>query len=203
MLIFIKRNQSPPQTTTKGKGKHTNQDQTCSMWLTQRLVDPCSSLTLSQPLFETGSLHTVVSARLVHSLHSFLSFLLLHWQSKAKQKQNIVCLASILPPLSSLSCALLRSLCVCLMPLCKLLCTTTTTTTRIATSVVAHACRQRRQRQWRCFGALLSAPLSFAAREIRCLQFSSSASPLLFLCCCYFFHVPRGTACVCWSFASI
>lgn len=135
MLIFIKRNQSPPQTTTKGKGKHTNQDQTCSMWLTQRLVDPCSPLTLLQPLFETGSLHTVVSARLVHSLHSFLSFLLLHWQSKAKQKQNIVCLASILPlstlPLSlALSCA--HFVCV-LCLLCKLLCTTTT---RTATSLL-------------------------------------------------------------------
>lgn len=72
----------------------------------------------------------IVSGRLVHSLHSFLSFLLLHWQSKAKQKQNIVCLASTLPlstlPLSAaLSCA--HFVCV-LCLLCKRLCTTTKTT---------------------------------------------------------------------------
>lgn len=67
----------------------------------------------------------IVSGRLVHSLHSFLSFLLLHWQSKAKQKQNIVCLASTLPLSAALSCA--HFVCV-LCLLCKRLCTTTKTT---------------------------------------------------------------------------
>lgn len=144
MLIFIKRNQSPQQTTTKGKGKHTNQDQTCSMWLTQRLVDPCSPLSLSQPLFETGSLHTVVSARLVHSLHSFLSFLLLHWQSKAKTKHSLPSFHSPSLHSPSLTCALLRSLCVCLMPFMQTTLHDNKNNKNSNFSVVAHASRQRR-----------------------------------------------------------
>lgn len=200
MLIFIKRNQSPAQTTTKGKGKHTNQDQTCRMWLTQRLVDPCSllSLSLSESLFETGSLHSFGSARPFTSFISFISFVTLAKQSEAKTKHSLPSFHSPSLHSSSLSCALLRSLCVCLMPFMQTTLHDNSNNNKNSKnsnfSVVAHARRQRRQRQCRCFGALLSAPLSFAAREIRSLQFfSSSLSVFLLLLS----RPSRHCVCVC------
>lgn len=155
------------------------------------------SLSLSESLFETGSLHSFGSARPFTSFISFISFVTLAKQSEAKTKHSLPSLHSPSLHSPSLSCALLRSLCVCLMPFMQ---TTlhdnnnNNSSKNSNFSVVAHARRQRRQRQCRCFGALLSAPLSFAAREIRSLQFfSSSLSVFLLLLS----RPSRHCVCVC------
>lgn len=101
MLIFIKeinllhKQQQIPKENTQIKIKLAACDSLSDL-STPVLLSLSRSLSLKLVLY-------IVSGRLVHSLHSFLSFLLLLWQSKAKQKQNIVCLASTLPLSSLLS----------------------------------------------------------------------------------------------------